>query len=209
MRISIPYRPIAVALGLVLATCSSVAFSQEEAVAEAVAEAVVEETSTATKDDKPQLRPLTVTAGLVDETNLTGTLIDSTAIQIKTAFGEASIPLSEVAGIRFPAAEDTSTTVVMLNGDSITGATDLKFVNIETVWGSAKINGQNVATMLFVPGLTWQSSKSIGGTRWNLIEATAKVETPTSPLQRTPGQVQPASGIGQPIQQQGRVIFGQ
>jgi hypothetical protein len=113
-----------------------------------------------------------VAVSLVDDnTVLTGTLSDTTSIPIKTAFGVAELPLSEVAGIRFPRNEDSSTTVVMLNGDSITGATDLKFAQVETTWGSAKINGQNIASILMVPGLTWQSSDVLGSKRWQLIEA--------------------------------------
>lgn len=177
-------------LGLAVLTLSLIVmsftqgFGQESAVAEAIPEAVA-------TDEKPApattIRPLTVAAGLIDDTVITGTLLDSTSLAIKTAFGEASIPLSEVAGIRFPAAEDSSTTIVMLNGDSITGATDLKFVNVETSWGSAKINGQNVATMLFVPGLAWKPVQALGGKRWSLTEAT--------PAARPQNNVQPAGGL--------------
>lgn len=153
---------------------TSTALAQDEAIAEAVVEPatkVQEELATATPERK--LRPLTVTVGLSDDTRLTGTLIESTDIGIKTAFGEASIPLSEVAGIRFPAADDSSTTIVMLNGDSITGATDMKFLGIETAWGSAKVNGQSISTLLFVPGLQWTSNVALGGKRWSLVEDNA------------------------------------
>ncbi|MFN3190205.1 MAG: hypothetical protein ACE361_06740 [Aureliella sp.] len=171
----------------VLFYASQASFAQEaiaEAVAEAepIAEAVGEDASLRAK-----VRPLTVAAGLVDDSVITGTLIDSTSISIRTAFGAASIPLSEVAGIRFPNGEDASTTVVMLNGDSITGATDLKFASVETTWGSAKINGQNIATMLFVPGLRWESTEGLGGKRWTLVEA-------SSPMQPARDAVQSASG---------------
>ncbi|MEM7478364.1 MAG: hypothetical protein AAF483_25560 [Planctomycetota bacterium] len=167
----------------------SVSFAQDEAIAEAeiaVAEAVAEPEETPAAATSA-IRPLTVAAGLVDDTMLTGTLMDSTSLSIKTAFGEASIPLGEVAGIRFPIGEDTSTTVVMLNGDSITGATEMKFVSVETTWGSAKINGQSIATMLFVPGLKWTSMEALGGKRWTLVESTT-----SSTAQ--PSRVQPASG---------------
>lgn len=160
------------------------AHAQEEAVAEAVAE------PTAAKST-PSVRPLTVTTGLTDETQITGTLLDTNSIAVKTAFGEAAIPLSEVAGIRFPSADDTSTTIVMLNGDSITGATDVKFINVETSWGNAKINGPSVSTMLFVPGLVWKNNEALGGKRWSLVE-----NKPT-PAATNPGQPQ---FPGQPVQ---------
>jgi hypothetical protein len=202
---------LAFCLGLIYVPCHVTA--QEEALAEAVAEpaAAASELANATPD-KPQPRPLTVSVGLLDDTRLTGTLIDSNTIAIKTAFGEASIPLSEVAGIRFPAAEDTGTTVVMLNGDSITGATDLKFVSIETVWGSAKINGANIGSLLFVPGLAWTNNEVLGGKRWTLVESAAQPATaPTAPGLSAPPVNSPIRvGNPQPVPNRTpQVIFGQ
>lgn len=150
------------------------AFAQDDAIAEAIPDASPSDSSS------PKLRPLTVSAGLIDSTVITGTLLESTELSIKTAFGQAAIPLSEVAGIRFPAAEDSGTTVVMLNGDSITGVTDLKYASVETSWGSARINGQNISTLLFVPGLRWESVEALGGKRWSLVEATSPGSFPAS-----------------------------
>ena len=90
---------------------------------------------------------------------------------MRTSFGTASIPLSEVAGIRFASADDASTTVVMLNGDSITGATDVKLVTVETEWGMATINGPNIASIMFVPGFNWSPTAGLNGKRWNLANA--------------------------------------
>ena len=96
-------------------------------------------------------------------------------------FGEAQIPLSEIAGVRFATGDETSTTVVMLNGDSITGATDTKFITVETEWGTAKINGSSLVSMLFVPGLQWESSHGLNGKRWSLVEAKPIPTSPTRP----------------------------
>lgn len=142
---------------------------------EAIAEAKVANTaanSAAAEASKARaMRPLTVATELVGETKITGTLVESTALQMKTSFGEAQIPLSEIAGVRFATGDETSTTVVMLNGDSITGATDTKFLTVETEWGTAKINGSSLVSMLFVPGLQWESSNGLNGKRWSLVEA--------------------------------------
>lgn len=115
-----------------------------------------------------KVRALSITADLIGKTKLSGTLMDSTALEMRTSFGIASIPLSEVAGIRFASADNASTTVVMLNGDSITGATDLKLIKIETEWGTASVNGQNIEGILFVPGLAWSSHTGLNGKRWIL-----------------------------------------
>ena len=164
----------------ILAPTQSSALAQEEAIAEAAPAVSTKPTapsagSGAAKADEassqPKARPITVAVSLVDDsTIITGTLTETTSLSIKTAFGLAELPLNEVAGVRFPRGDDTSTTVVMLNGDSITGATDLKFAQVETTWGSAKINGQNIASMMMVPGLAWQSTDVLGSKRWQLIE---------------------------------------
>ena len=118
-----------------------------------------------------KVRPMSVSVDLLSSTKLAGTLTDTTTLEMRTSFGTASIPLSEVAGIRFASADSASTTVVMLNGDSITGATDVKLVTVETEWGMATINGPNIASILFVPGLTWSPTAGLNGKRWNLANA--------------------------------------
>ncbi len=118
-----------------------------------------------------KVRPMSVSIDLHSSTKLTGTLTDTTTLEMRTSFGTASIPLSEVAGIKFASASDASTTVVMLNGDSITGATDVKLVTVETEWGMATINGPNIASIMFVPGLTWNPTAGLNGKRWNLANA--------------------------------------
>lgn len=147
--------------------------AQDEPIAVAKPAAAAKSTAAgAVASSEKKLRPLTINVQLTStDTKIVGTLTETTQLLLKTAFGEANIPLSEVAGIRFPTGDDSSTTIVMLNGDSITGASDVKFVTVETEWGVAKINGDSVTSMLFVPGLNWQQGNSINGKRWALVEA--------------------------------------
>jgi|694.fasta_scaffold00147_27 hypothetical protein len=198
----------------VISSCilvASVCHAQEADVGEAIAEAAPTTASKPAPDAATAAaRPITVAVGLVDETvGITGTLSDTNSLSIKTAFGSAELPLSEVAGIRFPRRDDTATTVVMLNGDSITGATDVKFINVETTWGSAKINGQNIAAMLFVPGLAWQSQDVLGSKRWILIESQRANATQPGVSGAVPGQpgTNPSNPqLSQPSAGQPRII---
>jgi len=154
------------------------------------ATAVVEpNTGTPIEKMEPASRPLNLIVELLNGANITGTLVDVDVVSIKTAFGEAAIPLTEVAGIRFATREDVTTTVVMINGDSITGATDVKLVTVETDWGTAKINGSSIQSMLLIPNLKWSSNSGVSGKRWALIDA--KVPEPTAPPAVT---ATPASG---------------
>lgn len=178
------------ACGGMLVTMPLQSNAQDEPIA--VAKPTTSEAKSATPKAKPaadsKLRPLTISAQLLrTDMVITGALVESTQIVLKTAFGEASIPLAEVAGVRFPAGQDTSTTVVMLNGDSITGASDVKAVTVDTEWGTAKINGENVLSMMFVPGLEWQSINGLNGSRWTLTEAKAKPNGPQTMSQLPPG----------------------
>ena len=127
-----------------------------------------------------KVRPLSVSVDLISPTKIIGTLTDTTSLDMRTSFGTANIPLSEVAGIRFASADNASTTVVMLNGDSITGATDVKLVSVETEWGQATINGQNIASIMFVPGLAWNATTGLNGSRWALVNAKAMQASKTA-----------------------------
>ena len=132
-----------------------------------------------------KMAPLTVTVELIGGQKITGTLTEVTMLPIRTAFGEASVPLTEVAGVKLATAEDTSTTVIMKNGDSITGATDLKTVSVDTEWGSAKINGSSITSLLLLPDLKWNASIGLSGKRWSLVDG----KTTAQPGQ--PGLSQP------------------
>lgn len=133
-----------------------------------------------------KVRPLSVSIALISSTKISGTLTDTTTLEMRTSFGTANIPLSEVAGIRFASADDASTTVVMLNGDSITGATDVKLVTVETEWGMATINGPNIASIMFVPGLNWSPVAGLNGKRWTLSNSKSVAKTaPKAPATAT------------------------
>lgn len=118
----------------------------------------------------PKVRPLAATITLTNGSELRGTLLDETELPMRTSFGQASIPLAEVAGIKMAQEGNSTTTVILHNGDTITGAVDLPRVNIETEWGKAQINGPNVNAILFTPGLQWAKDEGLAGDRWKLVE---------------------------------------
>lgn len=172
-------RAFVAAAAIAAISLSSAAYAQEteaKEVAKEVAKPVARAVATPDK-----ARPLSVNIDLLSETKIAGTLTDATMLEMRTAFGVANIPLSEVAGIRFASSDNAFTTVVMLNGDSITGATDIKLMTVETEWGVATINGQNISSVLFVPGLAWNPQSGLNGKRWNLANTkTEKKSEPTT-----------------------------
>lgn len=157
-------------------TVSSSLFAQDAEPKLTVAKPVAKATMSS------KARPLSVNVSLHSDTKISGTLTSETStLNLQSSFGAIDVPLSEVAGIRFASAEDASTTVVMLNGDSITGATDMKIINVETEWGSATINGPTISSILFVPGLAWSATSGMNGKRWQLLS-----NKPSAPSSGTP-----------------------
>ena len=135
---------------------------------------------------KPQPGPLSAAILLTNGRELVGTLVDTTELPMRTSFGQANIPLSEVAGVKFAQEGNATTTVVLHNGDTLTGATDLPRLSIETEWGKAQINGPNMVSILFSQGLTWVSDKGLNGMRWKLAEKQPENVTPGRTVQGQP-----------------------
>jgi hypothetical protein len=152
---------------------------------------------------RPKLQPQSVTISLIDGMKLTGELTEVDQWSMKTSFGTTNLPLSTVAGIRMAHEGNAVTTVVLHNGDAITGAIQLDLVVIQTDWGRAEILGNHIASILFTPGLKWMSEAGLNGTRWKLVSDTPAPPgaaagqpgaRPGVPGQPQPGQPQP----GQP-----------
>jgi len=126
------------------------------------------------------VRPLSATVHLVSGTKLEGTLLTATELIMKTSFGEVNIPLNEVAGIRLAEQGNGTTTVILHNGDSITGGTQLSKLDIVTEWGQAEVNGDNISSILFTQGLRWENATVFTGTRWTLVENADGTSSKTS-----------------------------
>jgi hypothetical protein len=166
------FKNVSLAFALLIASSTTFVAAQEK---EATAKAVGVPAATIGK-----MNPITVTVELIGGQKINGTLTEVTMLPIRAAFGEASVPLSEVAGVKLASAEDSSTTIIMKNGDSITGATDLKVLAVDTEWGSAKINGSSVTSILLLPDLKWNATVGLNGRRWSLVDGKAS-GSPTGP----------------------------
>src|SRR5262245_12059021 len=117
----------------------------------------------------PKLQPQSVTIAMINGNTMTGTLSEADQWTMKTSLGTTTLPLSAVAGIKMAQEGNATTTVVLHNGDSITGAVQIDHVAIQTDWGRAEIFGTHVASILFTPGLKWSSEPGLNGTRWKLV----------------------------------------
>ncbi len=149
-----------------------------------------------------KLQPQSVTISLLDGMKLQGELTEVDQWTMKTSFGTTNLPLSTVAGMRMAQEGSSMTTVVLHNGDNLTGAVQLDQVVIQTEWGRAEINGNHIASILFTPGLKWSSETGLNGMRWRLVADEPGRATPAAP--GAPGQPgRPGTAANQP-QQPGR-----
>lgn len=121
-------------------------------------------------------RPLQVIMELSSTTNtqLKGALLELTEISVETAFGTASIPLHAVAGMRLPQKDTPTTTVILMNGDHVTGTTELHKLFVHTEWGKAEVEASSVVSIVFADGLTWTVENSLSGERYTLTKQVAQ-----------------------------------
>lgn len=164
---------------------SSAALADEDALGEPIAKAMPIERRGMPEADllkvDRQLQsgatPLVATVQLnVSDDALRGQLLSSPQISVTTSFGEVDVPLSEVAGIKLASQGTPTTTIVLHNGDSITGACDIGRVELRTEWGLADVEGTAINTLLFIDGVTWVSDDTLGGARWRLVDKRAGKE---------------------------------
>ena len=108
---------------------------------------------------------------------LSGTPIDLETITVNSLFGEAKLPLHTVAGVRFAQSSDEQTTVVLQNGDVITGELGIDSLKLVSEWGQATVNIPHIETIVFRNDLAWTPVNTGSGTRWRLT----KVRSATIP----------------------------
>jgi sRNA-binding regulator protein Hfq len=174
--------------GLCMACIASTVSAQEE---DGALPTAVPVTTTSTSTVTPsvsrpsslsrKLQPQSVIIHLIDGMKLTGQLTEVDQWSMKTSFGTTSLPLSTVAGMRMAQEGEAITTVVLHNGDQLTGAVQLDIVVIQTDWGRAEINGNHISSILFTPGLKWSAETGLNGMRWKLVAEEPPRAAPAAP----------------------------
>lgn len=108
---------------------------------------------------------------LKNKLDLSGTPVELESVKINGLFGEASIPLATIAGIRFGQGSGEQSTVVLLNGDAITGELALTEVRMVADWGEARVFADHIVYIVLQPDLRWSSVQTPNGLRWRLEKA--------------------------------------
>ena len=113
-----------------------------------------------------------------DDRVLNGELLDVEDLKLQTAFGVAAIPKEEILAIRLAREVGDFTTVVLHNGDMITGDVEIGSLMVLTRWGRSEVNGSSLASIFFREGLTWKKLKLLAGERWTVEEAIEDAPAP-------------------------------
>ena len=110
--------------------------------------------------------------------DLKGTPLELESVKMTSIIGEIDIPLHTIAGIKFPNKSGEPHTVVLHNGDSLTGDVQLNAVKIVSPWGEASVNASELSHIVFGDSLRWTNDTSSGNGRWRLSRVTAPAAQP-------------------------------
>ncbi|QEG21119.1 hypothetical protein [Mariniblastus fucicola] len=105
---------------------------------------------------------------LSDTKRMAGKVEGLTEFKLKTAFGEVTVPMSEIAGIKFHTSSDDKAVVIMNNGDSVTGIPDITAVELTTDWGKADIDPEFIQSITSTSGAKFRQDNTDFGVRWIL-----------------------------------------
>ena len=110
---------------------------------------------------------------------LSGTIVELTDLKIMTSFGEVSIPLEKIDGLKMHADADDSAVIAFKNGDFVTGKVLLEKIQLKTEWGTAHINTEKIEMFATTKNAKFFSDTTGGRQSWRFSKA---------PVAATPGR---------------------
>ena len=105
---------------------------------------------------------------LSNNRSMSGSIDGFDQFEIDTRFGKVSMPMDQVAGIRFHTDNKDSAVVVLANGDSVTGVPTIPAVSLKTDWGQADIEPQYIESLTTTANARFRLDNSDFGSRWEL-----------------------------------------
>ena len=94
-------------------------------------------------------------------------------LTLESSFGPVTIPMTEIAGIKFHSDSKDSAVAVLNNGDTVTGKPNVPTIMLETDWGKAEIEPEFIESL--TTGSTARFLQETGdfGSRWSLRTGTS------------------------------------
>ena len=100
-------------------------------------------------------------------TELSGQIIGITEFKVTTGFGEVSIPVEKVEGIKMDSDGKGSAVIAFTNGDMVTGKIDMSDLQLKTNWGKAHINSAAIDSISSSQYGRFYSDPNGGGWRFS------------------------------------------
>ena len=105
---------------------------------------------------------------LKDTKSMAGGIDGFDRFEIATKFGKVSVPMDQVAGVKFHIDGKDSAVVVMDNGDTVTGVPTIPAVMLKTDWGQADIEPQFMNALTTTANARFVQENTDFGLRWQL-----------------------------------------
>ena len=99
-------------------------------------------------------------------TQLSGQILEMSEIKAQTEFGEVTIPVEKIEGMKMDADGKGSTVIAFTNGDMVTGRIELDKLQLKTNWGKAHINSDAIDSISTSQFGRFYSDPSGGGWRF-------------------------------------------
>ena len=97
---------------------------------------------------------------------ISGLPIDLIEIKVSTSFGEVSVPMAKVEGIKMHADSDDSAMIAFRNGDVVTGKVNLDKIKLKTDWGVAHVNTAQIDQITTTRSARFYPDSSGGTKGW-------------------------------------------
>ena len=105
---------------------------------------------------------------LKDTKSMAGGIDGFDRFEIATKFGKVSVPMDQVAGVKFHIDGKDSAVVVMDNGDTVTGVPTIPAVMLTTDWGQADIEPEFMNALTTTSNARFVQENTDFGLRWQL-----------------------------------------
>lgn len=100
--------------------------------------------------------------------NMAGGIDGFDRFEIETKFGKVSMPMDQVAGIKFHIDGKDAAVVVLDNGDTITGVPVIPAVTLQTDWGTAEVKPAFMNALTTTSNARFVQENTDFGLRWEL-----------------------------------------
>ena len=100
-------------------------------------------------------------------TELSGQIVEISEFKVKTEFGDVTIPIEKVEGIKLDADGQGSAVLAFTNGDMVTGKIEMEKLELKTNWGKAHINTDTIDSISAAQYGRFYSDPTGGGWRFS------------------------------------------